>query len=117
MPGVRCIVDDVSSVDIILLQQYCGTVVFAMRILQYRGTVVGVTKFTGTFVSDITTPGFDGGNALNEKMAEATRCIIISLDIRLNGMVAWSDLTRSLTVRTTLTCYFWMQSLGLYLEW
>ena len=30
---------------------------------------------------------------------EATRCTIISLHIRLNGMVARADLTRYLTVR------------------
>ena len=43
-------------------------------------------------------------------MAEATRCTIIGLDIRLNVMVDWTDLTSSLTVRmkrsTSGTCSF-----------
>ena len=50
-------------------------------------------------MSDSPVPGVDGGNELSQKMAEATRCTIIRLDIRLNGIVAWADLTRSLTVR------------------
>ena len=52
-------------------------------------------------MSDIPAPGVDGGNSLIQKMAEATRCTIISLDIRLNGVVAQVDLTPSLT--------FWMK--------
>ena len=54
--------------------------------------------------------GIYGGNTLIQKMPEATRCTIINLDIRLNGMVAQADLTRSLTVRMKLsisgTCSF-----------
>ena len=53
----------------------------------------------GPFVSDSPVPSVYGGNALIPKMAEATRCTIISLDIRLNGMVAQADLTCSLTAR------------------
>ena len=49
-------------------------------------------------MSDSPAPGVDGGNALSQKMAEAKRCTLISLDIHLNGMVAQADLTRSLTV-------------------
>ena len=50
-------------------------------------------------MSDSPASGVDGGNASSQKMAEATRCTIISLGICLNGMVARADLTRSLTVR------------------
>ena len=50
-------------------------------------------------MSDSPEPGVDGGNSLSQKMAEATRCTIMRLDIRLNGMVDRADLTRSLTVR------------------
>ena len=50
-------------------------------------------------MSDSPMPGVDGVNALSQKMSEATICTIISLGIRLNGMVAWVDLTRSLTVQ------------------
>ena len=50
-------------------------------------------------MSDSPVTGVDGGNSLIQKMAEATRCTIISLDISLNGMVARSGLMRSLTVR------------------
>ena len=53
-------------------------------------------------MSDGPAPGIDGGNALSQKVVEATRCNIMSLDIRLNGMVAWTELTCSLTV--------WMKS-------
>ena len=49
-------------------------------------------------MSDSPAPGVDGGNALSQKMVEATRCTIMSLGINLNGMVAWADLMRSLTV-------------------
>ena len=61
-------------------------------------------------MSESPAPGVDGGNSLSQKMAEATGCNIISLDIRLNGMVARADLTRSLMVRMKRsisgTCYF-----------
>ena len=40
---------------------------------------------------------------MSEKMTEATRFTIISLDIRLNGMVAQADMTRFLTVRMKLS--------------
>ena len=43
MPDICCVGDDVSSVNIMLLLRYCGTVVLAMRLLQNGGTVVGVT--------------------------------------------------------------------------
>ena len=49
-------------------------------------------------MSDSPAPGVDGGNALSQKMEEAKRCTIISLDIFLNGIVDQADLTRSLTV-------------------
>ena len=52
----------------------------------------------GSLVSDSPAPGVDGGKALIPKMAEATGFTIISLDIRLNRMVAQADLARSLTV-------------------
>ena len=61
-------------------------------------------------MSDSPEPGVDGGNASSQKMSEATRYTIMSLDISSNGMVAWADLTRSLMVRTKRsisgTCYF-----------
>ena len=61
-------------------------------------------------MSDSPEPGVDGGNALSQKMLEATIFIIIGLGIRLNGMVAQADLTRSLTVWTKSSisgkCYF-----------
>ena len=57
-------------------------------------------NFPGTFVSDSPAPGVDDGNALIPKTEEATRFTIISLDIRFNRMVAWADLTCSLTVQT-----------------
>ena len=61
-------------------------------------------------MSESPAPGVDGGNALSQKMAEETRCTIISLDIFLNGMVDQADLTRSLTVwmkrSISGTCYF-----------
>ena len=50
-------------------------------------------------MSDSLAPGVDGGNALSQKMAKATICTIIRLDIRLNSMVDWAYLTRSLMVR------------------
>ena len=50
-------------------------------------------------MSESPTPGVDGENALIKKMAEATGCTIIRLDICLNGLVAQADLTHSLTVR------------------
>ena len=50
-------------------------------------------------MSDSPSPGVDGGNALIQKMAEAKIFTIIGLDIRLNGIVARADLTRSLMVR------------------
>ena len=50
-------------------------------------------------MSDSPAPGVYGGKSLIQKTAEATICTIISLDIRLNGVVARADLTRSLTVR------------------
>ena len=43
VPDVRCAGYDVSSVYIILLLRYCGTVVLAMWLLRYGGTVLGVT--------------------------------------------------------------------------
>ena len=49
-------------------------------------------------MSESPAPGVDGGNELSQKMEEATRCTITSLDICLNGMVARADMTRSLTV-------------------
>ena len=59
---------------------------------------------------DSPAPGVDGGNSLIQKMTDATRCTIIRLDIRLNGMMTRADLTRSLTVRMKRsisgTCYF-----------
>ena len=61
-------------------------------------------------MSDSPAPGVYGGNALSQKMAGTTRCTIISLDIRLNGMVAWADLMRYLTVwmecSISGTCFF-----------
>ena len=61
-------------------------------------------------MSDSPDTGVDGGNALIQKMAETTRCTIISLDIHLNGILAWADLTRSLMVHikrsSSGTCYF-----------
>ena len=61
-------------------------------------------------MSESPVPGVYGGKSLIQKMAYATRCTIISLDIRLNGMVDRADLTRSLTVRMKRsisgTCYF-----------
>ena len=61
-------------------------------------------------MSDSPVPGVDGVNALMQKMAEATRCTITSLDIHLNGMVDWVDMTRSLKVQMKRsisgTCYF-----------
>ena len=36
---------------------------------------------------------------MSQKMAEAKRCTIISLYNHLNGMMAWTDLTRSSTIR------------------
>ena len=50
-------------------------------------------------MSDSPATGVDEGNKLTQKLAEATRCTIISLDTHLNGMAARRDLTRSLTVR------------------
>ena len=44
-------------------------------------------------------PGVDGGNALRQKMTEATRCTIIILYILLNIMLDQLDLNRSLTVQ------------------
>ena len=35
-------------------------------------------------------PGVDGGNEFIQKIIEATRCTITSLDIPLNGMAAQS---------------------------
>ena len=49
-------------------------------------------------MSDSPATSIDGGHLLSQKMAEATRYTIISLDIRLNGMVVQEDLTRSLPV-------------------
>ena len=61
-------------------------------------------------MSDIPVPGVDGGNALIQKMLEAIRCTIIRLYISFNGMVYWTDMTRSLTVQTKRSisgiCYF-----------
>ena len=61
-------------------------------------------------MSDSPELGDDGGKSLSQKMAEATICTIISLDICLTGMVARVDLTCSLTVRMKCsisgTCYF-----------
>ena len=50
-------------------------------------------------MSDSPVPGVDGGTNRAKKMAEAKKCTIISLDIRLKGMVPRADLTRSVTVR------------------
>ena len=52
----------------------------------------------GPSVSEIPETGVDGGNTLSQKIAEATRCTIIRLDIHLNGMVDQADMTHSLTV-------------------
>ena len=60
---------------------------------------VSKDNFPGPFVSDSPAPGVDGGNSLNQKMAEATRFTITSLGVCLNGMVDREDLTRSLTVQ------------------
>ena len=61
-------------------------------------------------MSDSPVPSVDGGNGFRKKMAEATIYNIMSLYIRLNVMVAWEDLTRSLTVRMKCSisgiCYF-----------
>ena len=61
-------------------------------------------------MSDSPAPGVDGGDSLSQKMAEAKICTIMSLDIRLNGMVAHADLIRSLTVQMKFSisgkCYF-----------
>ena len=60
-------------------------------------------------MSDSPSPGVDQGNILSQKMAEVTICTIIRLNIRLNGMVARADLTRSSTIRMKVsilgTCY------------
>ena len=45
-------------------------------------------------MSDNPALGVDGGNSLSQKMAETKICTIISLDIRLNGMVDQADITR-----------------------
>ena len=50
-------------------------------------------------MSDSPAPGVDGGNVLIQKMAKATRCTIIILDICLNSIVYRADLTRYLTVQ------------------
>ena len=61
-------------------------------------------------MSDTPALGVDGGNSLSQKMVEATRCTVISFNIRLNGMMSWADLTRPLTVQMKCsisgTCYF-----------
>ena len=64
----------------------------------FLSTVFPRISCLGPFVSDSDLPGVDGRNTLRQKMAEATLCTIVSLDVRLNSMVAWVDLTRSLTV-------------------
>ena len=40
-----------------------------------------------------------GKKSLIQKISEATRCNIINLYNRLNGIVDWEDLTRSITIR------------------
>ena len=61
-------------------------------------------------MSDSPASCVDEGNSLRQNMEEATRCTIISLYTRLNGMVARSDLTLSLMVWTKRSikgiCYF-----------
>ena len=49
---------------------------------------------------DSPAPGVDGGKALSKTMAEVKIFTITILDIHLDGMVDWVDMTRSLTVRT-----------------
>ena len=56
-------------------------------------------ELSGKFFSESPASGVDGGNVLSQKMAEATRCTIISLGVRLKCMVDQADITRSLTVR------------------
>ena len=53
----------------------------------------------GPFLFDSPVPGVDGVFTLSQKMEEATRCTIMSLDIRVNSMVDQAGLTRSLTDR------------------
>ena len=48
---------------------------------------------------DSAVTGVEGRNLFIQKMTEATRCTIISLDTCLNGMVSREDLSHSLTVR------------------
>ena len=50
----------------------------------------------GPFVSDSPAPGVYGGKSLSQKIAEATRLTIISLDTRLNGMAASDALLNGL---------------------
>ena len=54
--------------------------------------------FPGPLVLDSPLPGFDGGKSFSQKIAVATICIIINLEISLKGMAARADQTGSLTV-------------------
>ena len=55
--------------------------------------------FPGPLVLDSPLPGFDGGKSFSQKIAVATICIIINLEISLKGMDEWADRTCSLMVR------------------
>ena len=73
-------------------------------------------------MSEIPAPGVEGGKSSRQKMEEATKCTITSLDTCLNDMADRADLTLSLTVRMKCliseSCYFLDEHFSfLYLEW
>ena len=71
----------------------------------------------GSLVLDSTVQSMDIGKAFNQKMEVVTRWNIIIFKTRAKGMIAWSDWTRSLTVRISHsisgTCYFLLMKLRL----